>query len=73
MATFGDIVQAYTLARGNRWDHTVNLLALDPFVAYDVAHFASQGSGWTFLHQAAHLGNEEVARQLVARGANRKA
>jgi hypothetical protein len=72
MATFADIVYAYTLARGNRWEHTSRLLALDPFVAHDVVNFRSRGSGWTFLHQAAHLGNEAMAKNLVALGANRK-
>lgn len=57
------------LAKAARWADVWQALAGEHELAAACSRYAKPSSGWSFLHQAAHAGDEASARTLVRLGA----
>lgn len=66
----GPIDDLYQRAKLGAWDLVLAAWARDESLAAACAHYATPSSGWTFLHQAAHHGQEPACRRLIGLGAS---
>ena len=64
------IEQAYEMAKSGHWDQLLSDWAHSAVLANRCSRFTEPGSGWSFLHHAACLGNEQACRVLISRGAS---
>ncbi|WP_420126180.1 ankyrin repeat domain-containing protein [Longimicrobium sp.] len=64
------VEQLYRLAKSGQWDHLISEWTESAVLANRCSRYAKPGSAWTFLHQAAHSGNERACRILISRGAS---
>lgn len=65
-----NVERAYALARSGRWDAVLESWACDRALLVACSRYRRPGSLWTFLHQAAHFGQEPAIRVLIAAGAS---
>lgn len=65
-----DVEGLYAQAKRGAWGTVLAAWRRDPELASACAHFTKPTSGWTFLHQAAHFGNEAACRALIQAGAS---
>ncbi len=63
------VERLYAKAKAGRWDDVWLALAGERELAGACSRYVKPSSRWTFLHQAAHAGNEGAVRGLVRLGA----
>lgn len=64
------VERLYPLAKAARWEDVWLALAGEHELAAACSRYVKPGSGWSFLHQAAHAGHEGSVRALVRLGAS---
>ena len=64
------VVSAYEKSKKGEWHQLVNDWEQFPTLAKRCSRYKKPSSGWTFLHQAAYFGNEDVCRLLIRLGAS---
>lgn len=64
------ITQAYEQAKAGNWENLRADWKDCQILARRCSRFQKEGSGWTFLHQAAYFGNELACLDLIALGAD---
>jgi hypothetical protein len=62
------IDQAYKDAKAGHWEKLINEWKISTVLAKRCSRFQKNGSGWTFLHQAAYFGCEPACRLLIRLG-----
>lgn len=60
----------YELAKAGRWTTLLASLLGEADLAARCSRYRRPSSGWTFLHQAAYGGEQDVARALIRLGAS---
>jgi len=65
-----DINGIYENAKQNDWSDFFHACAADFLLAATCARYVKPTSGWSFLHQAAFLNNQNAARELIRFGGN---
>lgn len=68
-ALLARVEELYVLAKRGQWSDVWAALAGERQLSAACIAHASASSGWTFLHQAAHTGDERAVRTLVRLGA----
>ena len=69
----GIIEQAYEAAKSGHWDQLLSEWSRSDVLAGRCSRYKDRDSSWTFLHQAARVGNMQACRALIARGASAEA
>ena len=64
------MTELYSYAKNGNWTKVLAALAGERELAASCSRYVRPSSGWTFLHQAAYFGQEDVARALVRLGAS---
>ena len=64
------VERLYAEAKSGTWDRVWLALAGEGELATACSRYVKPSSGWTFLHQAAHAGNEAAVRVLLRLGAS---
>ncbi|WP_429611606.1 ankyrin repeat domain-containing protein [Variovorax sp. W2I14] len=67
------VAQAYEDAKAGRWAELLDVWATSPILLARCSRYSKPSSSWTFLHQAAHFGNEPGCKVLIGKGANLEA
>ena len=64
------VEQAYEQAKTGNLDNLLSEWRELPILARRCSRYQKEGSGWTFLHQAAYFGHEIACRELISLGAD---
>ena len=67
------IEKAYQAAKSGEWDRLLSEWENSTVLAKRCSRYSKPGSSWSFLHQAAHFGNEQACRALIGLGASTEA
>lgn len=71
MSELQDLIEkAYEAAKAGEWEILLADWRNYPVLARRCSRYIKQSSQWTFLHQAAYLGNELACRELIKLGAS---